>query len=95
MIAIMLCLYRTLRSTTITFMICWKKSPSTLSSQSKEEIIYWNFVPHYNCCRPPQSKGLREDGSRNMYVSGATEVEVQSTTEAYEQLLKGKLLSCH
>ena len=40
-------------------------------------------------CRPPQSKGLREDASHNMYVSGATEVEVQSTAEAYEQLLKG------
>ncbi|XP_065886124.1 kinesin-like protein KIF23 [Dysidea avara] len=40
--------------------------------------------------KPPQSKGLREDSSRNMYVSGATEVEVQTTTEAYEQLLKGQ-----
>jgi len=48
-------------------------------------IIWW-------CDRPPQSKGLREDSSRNMYVSGATEVEVQTTTEAYEQLLKGNLL---
>ena len=50
-------------------------------------------------CRPPQSKGLREDASHNMYVSGATEVEVQSTAEAYEQLLKGSPCSstipCH
>lgn len=33
-----------------------------------------------------------------MYVSGATEVEVQSTAEAYEQLLKGSLcnsFTCH
>ena len=27
-----------------------------------------------------------------MYVSGATEVEVQTTTEAYQQLLKGTFI---
>lgn len=30
-----------------------------------------------------------------MYVSGATEVEVQSTVEAYEQLLKGSIIVLH
>ena len=40
-------------------------------------------------CRPPTTKVLREDGSHNMYVSNCVEVEVKSTEEAYEVLLKG------
>lgn len=40
-------------------------------------------------CRPPQSKILREDSEHNMYISGVIEVEVKSTEEAYDVLLKG------
>lgn len=40
--------------------------------------------------RLPQSKLLREDQKRNMYVSGVTEVEVKSTEEAFEVLYKGQ-----
>ena len=39
--------------------------------------------------RPPTSRNLREDSSRNMYVSGAVEVEVKSTEEAFEVLCRG------
>ena len=42
--------------------------------------------------RPPQSKILREDQQRNMYVSGVTEVEVKSTEEAFDILYKGECL---
>ncbi len=38
----------------------------------------------------PTSRILREDSSRNMYVSGATEVEVKSTEEAFEVLYRGQ-----
>ncbi|KAL5468996.1 hypothetical protein EMCRGX_G030160 [Ephydatia muelleri] len=40
--------------------------------------------------KPPQSKILREDQQRNMYVSGVTEVEVKSTEEAFDILYKGQ-----
>jgi len=40
--------------------------------------------------RPPSSHILREDSSRNMYVSGAVEVEVKSTEEAFEVLCRGQ-----
>ena len=77
-------------------MICWKSSLLILLSQSKGEGSLGGHYIDDNVCRPPQSKGLREDASHNMYVSGATEVEVQSTAEAYEQLLKGSYCNyCH
>ncbi|XP_078576433.1 kinesin-like protein KIF23 isoform X1 [Branchiostoma floridae x Branchiostoma japonicum] len=38
----------------------------------------------------PQSKILREDMNHNMYVYGATEVEVKNPEEACEQLIKGQ-----
>ena len=38
----------------------------------------------------PTSRILREDPSRNMYVSGATEMEVKSTEEAFEVLYRGQ-----
>lgn len=40
--------------------------------------------------RPPQSRNLREDARHMMYVSGATEVEVKSTEEAFEVLNRGE-----
>eukprot|EP00058_Branchiostoma_floridae_P012343 XP_002597831.1 hypothetical protein BRAFLDRAFT_130188 [Branchiostoma floridae] len=40
--------------------------------------------------RAPQSKILREDMNHNMYVYGATEVEVKNPEEACEQLIKGQ-----
>ena len=40
--------------------------------------------------RPLQSKIMREDQYHNMYVSGATEVEVKSTEEAFEVLYMGE-----
>lgn len=40
--------------------------------------------------RVPSSRNIREDSSRNMYVSGATEVEVKSTEEAFEVLYRGQ-----
>ncbi len=43
-------------------------------------------IPH----SAPTSRILREDSSRNMYVSGATEVEVKSTEEAFEVLYRGQ-----
>ncbi|NXP07312.1 KIF23 protein, partial [Thinocorus orbignyianus] len=39
---------------------------------------------------PPQSKILREDQNRNMYVTGCTEVEVKSTEEAFEVFWRGQ-----
>ncbi|XP_014666565.1 PREDICTED: kinesin-like protein KIF23 [Priapulus caudatus] len=50
-----------------------------------EETEYDGVKP-----RPPQSKVMREDANRNMYVSGAVEVEIKSTEEAFEVLLKGQ-----
>ena len=40
--------------------------------------------------RPLTSHILREDSSHNMYVSGATEVEVKSTEEAFDVLFRGQ-----
>ncbi len=40
--------------------------------------------------RPLSSHILREDSSRNMYVSGVVEVEVKSTEEAFEVLYRGQ-----
>ncbi|XP_074661164.1 kinesin-like protein KIF23 [Tubulanus polymorphus] len=40
--------------------------------------------------KAPQSRNLREDRSGNMFVHCCTEVEVRSTEEAYEVLLKGQ-----
>lgn len=39
--------------------------------------------------RPPASRKLREDAAKLMYVENLTEVEVKSTEEAYEALVKG------
>lgn len=39
--------------------------------------------------KPPQSRKLREDAAKRMYVDNCTEVEVKSTEEAYEALVKG------
>lgn len=40
-------------------------------------------------CRPPTSHVLREDSNHNMFVVGATEIEVKSTEEAFEVLYQG------
>ncbi len=40
--------------------------------------------------RPPTSRLLREDSTHNMYVSGAVEIEVKSTEEAFEVLCRGQ-----
>ncbi len=40
--------------------------------------------------RSSTSRILREDSSHNMYVVGATEVEVKSTEEAFEVLYHGQ-----
>lgn len=39
--------------------------------------------------KPPQTKKLREDMTKTMYVESLLEVEVKSTEEAYEVLLRG------
>ncbi|XP_019333376.2 kinesin-like protein KIF23 isoform X9 [Alligator mississippiensis] len=50
-----------------------------------EEIPYDPIKP-----KPPQSRVLREDQNRNMYVIGCTEVEVKSTDEAFEVFWRGQ-----
>ena len=63
------------------------KVPNTTDGHFLRRVYFKNFV----CTRrAPTSKVLREDGSHNMYVSNCVEVEVKSTEEAYEVLLKGK-----
>ncbi|KAK3754440.1 hypothetical protein QZH41_009230, partial [Actinostola sp. cb2023] len=42
------------------------------------------------CPKPPASKTLREDYDKNMFVSGATEVEVKSTEQAYTVFWRGQ-----
>lgn len=37
--------------------------------------------------KPPQSKVLREDSNRDMYVFGVTELEVKSSDKAFEVFL--------
>ena len=44
----------------------------------------------HSYCRAPQSRLLREDSAHNMYVAGATEMEVKSTEEAFEVLWQGQ-----
>ena len=44
----------------------------------------------FNLLRPPTSHLLREDSNHNMFVIGATEVEVKSTEEAFEVLYQGQ-----
>ena len=39
--------------------------------------------------KPPASRKLREDAAKMMFVENLTEVEVKSTEEAYEALIKG------
>jgi hypothetical protein len=39
------------------------------------------------------SKNIREDIEHNMYVSGVVEVEISNPQEAYELLLKGRIVS--
>lgn len=40
--------------------------------------------------RTLQSKIIREDGNRNMYVHGGTEVEVKSSEEAFDVFQRGQ-----
>lgn len=40
--------------------------------------------------RTLQNKIIREDGNRNMYVHGCTEVEVKSSEEAFEIFQRGQ-----
>ena len=40
--------------------------------------------------RGPQSKQLREDSKRNMYVSGGVEVEVRNTKDTFALIEKGQ-----
>lgn len=40
--------------------------------------------------RAPQSKIIREDGNKNMYVYAVTEVEVKSAEEAFEVFQRGQ-----
>ena len=51
---------------------------------------YFNIVYNSVYFRPPTSRILREDSNHNMYVVGATEVEVKSTEEAFEVLYHGQ-----
>uniref|UniRef100_A0A1B6F0N8 Kinesin-like protein n=1 Tax=Cuerna arida TaxID=1464854 RepID=A0A1B6F0N8_9HEMI len=67
--------------------------------------VFVTYVEIYNNCvydllddnfeelatkhKGPQSKLVREDGAKNMYVHGVTEVEVKSTEEAFEVFNKG------
>nr|CAB3259096.1 kinesin-like protein KIF23 [Phallusia mammillata] len=44
----------------------------------------------FNRPRPPQSKRLREDKSKNMFVYGVTQVEVKSTEEAFAAFQQGQ-----
>ncbi|ELU04176.1 hypothetical protein CAPTEDRAFT_226670 [Capitella teleta] len=53
------------------------------------EELQYDAITGY---KPPTSRVLREDSTRNMYVSSVTEVEVKSTEEAYEVLWKGMAL---
>lgn len=39
--------------------------------------------------RPPQSKRLREDKKRSMFVYGVNEVEITTTEEAFSVFKKG------
>ena len=44
----------------------------------------------FNRPRPPQSRRLREDRSKNMFVYGVTEVEVKTTEEAFAAFQQGQ-----
>ncbi|NWW46042.1 KIF23 protein, partial [Pedionomus torquatus] len=64
-----------------------------------EEAPFESIKSKWNNCNtplrngdfiPPQSKILREDQNRNMYVTGCTEVEVKSTEEAFEVFWRGQ-----
>lgn len=39
------------------------------------------------------SKNIREDIEHNMYVSGVVEVEISNPQEAFELLIKGRVIS--
>lgn len=57
--------------------------------------IYNNYIydlldPPMDKTKPPQSKTLREDANRSMYVSGVTEVEVRSPEDAFDVLTRGQ-----
>jgi len=47
---------------------------------------HFHFVRH----RTLQSKIVREDGNKNMYVHAVTEVEVKSAEEAFELFQRGQ-----
>ncbi|XP_076802728.1 kinesin-like protein KIF23 isoform X2 [Clavelina lepadiformis] len=44
----------------------------------------------FNRPKPPQSKRLREDKKKNMFVYGVTEIEVKSTEEAFAAFHQGQ-----
>lgn len=48
------------------------------------------FIKKFEKFRTLQSKIIREDGNRNMYVHGCTEVEVNSSEEAFEVFQRGQ-----
>ncbi|CDW52510.1 Kinesin domain containing protein [Trichuris trichiura] len=55
--------------------------------------VYNNYVYDLLDSQPDRlNKPLREDTSRNMYVSGAVEMEVKSTEEAFEIFARGQRL---
>lgn len=45
---------------------------------------------HFSRSRPPQSKRLREDKKRNMFVYGVNEIEITTTEEAFSVFKKGQ-----
>lgn len=51
--------------------------------------IFWLTVG-FSQSRPPQSRLLREDPNRNMFVAGCMEVEVKSAQEAFQVFWKGR-----
>ena len=64
---------------------------SATYSLARVELYPLSFhLPPLSLSRPLQSKIMREDQYHNMYVSGATEVEVKSTEEAFEVLYMGE-----
>lgn len=76
----------------------------TVKEEDNAYAVFITYVEVYNnsvfdlldtafeneICQKPQSKIVRDDGSGNMYVHGATEVEVKSTEEAFEYFYKGE-----
>ena len=55
-----------------------------------KKIIKFFTLKYLNFNRMLQSKIIREDGNKNMYVHGVTEVEVKSSDEAFEVFQRGQ-----